>query len=112
MDKNKIFKNRFQKVPFVRKMLLSFYKNKCALCGKEINGDFVAHHINYTHCCKSEDVHMVEVPSKTRKHSKRILPDCEKCYYETPSEFMECLGYLIPIHKGCFLRTLDINKKM
>ena len=105
------FASRVQKNPYMRRKLHEQYGAVCQFCGKTLAPNHQVHHVDYDHCCKSEDTVRIGNPTAKRPNRTIAIPDCERCSCETPGAFADCADRLRPVCSVCNMIIDKIQKK-
>lgn len=91
--------------PFMKKYLLTRQNDCCAYCTRKIvNSVPYVHHVDYDHVCAYDYGIVLFEGAK-----KIITTNCENCYRDKNSAFLECVSRIALVHKGCNVKIRDFR---
>ncbi len=92
------FARKMQKNPYMKEYIFSRHKGRCQWCKKNIQNEFVLHHVDYDHICRHP--HNIRI-SSSNKRTHLNIPDCENCCKTNRQLFMECARRVACVHNLC-----------
>ncbi len=95
--------------PAMKRFVFERDEGVCRFCGRPVHSNWVLHHMDYDHECKSADTVRVAHPTPKRPNRTAKVPDCAACRESGDGMFNECASRLVLVHNSCNATISEIK---